>query len=244
MHALGERLLFDSRLFSDVRLQMEDVFEEAKTLGKPMPMTPEIVEEVLADSRPVVYGISAWVSLSLRPFILERLCTFDFCTTVDFGEYVDCFERDGAFAAELMAFVADEIKWAVQRWEAEIGWQIDLSDQKKQFAEIQRTSEHSVGKPKERQGIWRVLKVMCTAAGCTAEDLRAFGQLYELNGEIAAEILEYMAAELLWIVERWGEERGEKVDVAAEREEEARIEEEEDAKKRFVQKIMRRQYLG
>ncbi|KAF6221575.1 hypothetical protein HO133_002431 [Letharia lupina] len=242
LHVLGERLLFDERFLQDeVQRKLVKVIERAKTSRSTTPLTPQIVEEILSDSAPVQYGsIWNWQSTSLRPFVVEQLCTLDFCTTTDFVDWVGCFELDGAFAAEIMAFMADELKWAVKRWEAQVGSPVDVLEKKKQFAEDRGNSKCLETRPKNHQGIWLALRIICTFAGCTTTDLRAYSQCFELDGAFAVEILAYMAEELRWIVERWGEERGSRVDVAVEKEEEERIAQEESDLQRMVDRIMRR----
>lgn len=242
VHILGERLLFDDRLLGgSVEHQLDTVIEEAETSGEPIPLSPEIVEEVLTNSAPVPYwGGWGWANPSLRPFVLRHLCTFQFCTTVDFMDYVECFERDGAFAAEIMRFMASELKWAKERWEAQIGSPVDVVEKKMQCAEEEGNAQCMTTRPKTRQGVWLALRCICTFAGCQKTDFRAYNQCFELDGEFAAEILNYMAEEALWIMKVWGMERGSVVDVAAEREEEARIAQEKSDLEHMVQKIMRR----
>lgn len=242
LHVLGERLLFDERFLQDeVQRKLMKVIERAKTSRSTTPLTPQIVEEILSDSAPVQYGsIWNWQSTSLRPFVVEQLCTLDFCTTTDFVDWVGCFELDGAFAAEIMAFMADELKWAVKRWEAQVGSPVDVLEKKKQFAEDRGNSKCLEIRPKKHQGVWLALRIICTFAGCTTTDLRAYSQCFEVDGAFAVEILAYMAEELRWIVERWGEERGSRVDVAVEKEEEERIAQEESDLQRMVDRIMRR----
>ncbi len=122
LHFLGERLLFDGRLLEDViQVQLDELIEEAKDKGIPMPLDPEIVEEVLSESAPVRYGGERkGENHSLRPFVLRKLCTVDVCTSVDWADYSDCFQLDGAFAAEMMIFLDSEIAWAEEardnRW--------------------------------------------------------------------------------------------------------------------------------
>lgn len=67
--------------------------------------------------------------------MLKHLCTFQFCTSIDFMDYADCFERDGAFAAEIMRFLASELKWAKERWEAQIDSPVDVGKKKMHYAE-------------------------------------------------------------------------------------------------------------
>ena len=206
LHTLGERLLFDGRFLREhVNRELEEIIGAAKSSELAMPLTPEIVEDVLSGSAPVPYElVSEWYCLSLRLFVVRQLCNYEYCTTADFTEMAQCFELDGGFAAELMAFMAAELMWVVERWEKEVGRPIELADQKKRFAK--------------------------------ENDLRTYSSFFELDGDFTVDILEYMAAELRWTVEEWGEERGEKVDISAEK-----IKEEEEIDlESFVHKIMRR----
>lgn len=242
VHILGERLFFDSRLLVDsVQRQLDAVIEEAKAFEEYMPLTPKIVEEVLLNSAPVQYGGSmSWASPSLRPSVLRHLCDFQFCTTVEFLDYVECFERDGAFAAEIMGFLASELKWAVNRWEEQIDSPVDVRERKKRIAEGEGSSQCLTMRFKTRQGAWLALRYIPTFVGCITIDFRVYSRCFEIDGEFAAGIMHYMAQELLWIVEIWGEERGSTVDVAAEKEEEARIAQEESDLQHMVDRIMRR----
>lgn len=244
---LGERLLFDDRFLQfEVRRELSTIIEEAATSRAFTPraftpLTPEVVEEVLVGSAPVEYGnMWEWHFLSLRPFTVRQLCNFDFCTTNDFTKYAECFELDGAFAAEIMVFITDEVKWAVERWEGQIDSPVDIFDVKKKFAAEQSNSKCMERGPKKCQDFWLALRIMCTYAECPTTDLRAYSQCFELDGNFAAEILEYKARELLWVLERWGDERGSKVDFAAEKEEEERVAQEESDRQHMVDKIMRR----
>lgn len=206
-----------------------------------MPLTPAIVEEVLEGSGPVDYGSrGSWASNSLRPFVLRYLCTFEFCTVVEFMDYVECFELDGAFAAEIMKFLASEMKWAVDRWGAHMGASIDVTEKKRQILEEEGNAQCIAKSPKTRKGVWLALRYMCTFSGCQTTDFRAYSQCFELDGGFAAEILNYMVRELRWIVEVWGKERGWTVDVAREREDEAYDLQERSDLEHTVQKYMRR----
>ena len=243
VHFLGERLLFDQRLLeSGVQGELDTVIEEAENTRDFMPLTPEVIEEVLSDSAPVQYeGEMSWASCSLRPFVLGHLRTFRFCTTVKFMEYAACFEMDGAFAAELMTFMASEMKWAVERWEADVEEPVDIIEKQRQFAETEGFSQYVTTRPEKGQGVWLVLRYICTFSGCMAMDFRAYSQCFELDGGFAASIMDYMAQELLWIVEMWGWERGWPVDVAAEKDEEERIAQEESDRQHMLEKTLRRQ---
>ena len=238
VHTLGERLLFDYRFLElVVQDQLTEIIDEAKTNRKLMPLSPEIVGEVLTDSAPARYGACCWHSISLRPFVVKHLCTFQFCTTVDFMDYADSFKKDGGFAIEILIFVAGEIRWAKDRGEAEIGGPVDVF-REEQVTENQDFTQCIGTRSKLSQGVWVVLKHICTFAECSTFDLRAFSSLFELDGEFAAEFLNYMATELLLTVKRWGEERGKEVDFTAEKEEEERLAQEADDLERTVQRMM------
>ena len=249
LHILGERLLFDERFLEyHVQAGLAEVIKEVIAKDGCLPLTPGVVEEVLSDSAPVNYESEGnWQCLSLRRFVLRQLSTFLFCTTTDFVDWVECFELDGAFAAELMVYIADEIKWAVKRWGTDIGTPVDIVERKKQSAKDQEISECLERRPRKYLGIWLAMRHMCTFEGCTTVDFRAYSGYFELDGPFAAEVLNYMALGLRWIVEAWGAERGFVVDVSEEKEEEERIAEEEqigEDKRSFqqiVDKMMRRQ---
>ncbi len=239
---LGERLLFDDRLLrTGIRYQLDDIVEEARSSAEFVPLTPGIIEEVLSKSAPVHYGgRMSLASQSLRPLVLRHLRTFQFCTEADFTDYVGCFENDGAFAAEIMEFLKSEIEWAVKRWEADVEQPVDAAEKELRFADEEGVSRWVATRPRQVQGVGLVLRYFCTFAGCTKTDFRVYSRCFELDGEFAAEILNYMVEELLWIVEMWGRERGWAVDVAEEREEEERIAQEESDLQNMVDRIMRR----
>ena len=243
LHALGERLLFDYRFLSFVvQHQLEELIEEANSNEKVMTLSPEIVEEVLSESTPVDYEMSMGLDLpSLRPFVLRHLCTFGFCTTIDFMDYADCFEKDGGFAAEIMIYLASEIKWAKERWEAQVGWPVDVFRNQEQVTEDEGPSRCIASRTKLGEGVWVLLKRLCTSAECSETDIRGFSNLFEMEGAFAAEFLNHMATELLLTIEQWGEEREEKVDFAAEKEEAERLKQEAKDLQNMVDKIMRRQ---
>ena len=245
VHILGERLLFDRDfLRRGIHEELDTLIEKATTSGELIPLTPEIVEEVLTNSAPTRYwgnkGPPNFANPSMRRFILRHLCTFQFCTTVDFMDFADCFERDGAFAAEMMVFMASELKWAKERWEAQVGLSVDVVEKKMQCAKEEGNAQCVTMRSKTGQGVWLALRCICTFAGCQTTDFRAYSQCFELDGEFAAAILAYQAEEVLWIVEMWGKERGSSVDVAAEREEEYEIEKEKSDLERMVHKFRRR----
>ena len=243
LHILGERLLFDHRFLDrGVKWKLEKLTDKAKSLGATTPLTPQIVEIVLSGSTPVEEDEFVCTSggFSLRPFVLRQLCNFDFCTKTDFIKWTRCFELDGAFAAELMVFMADELRWAVRLWEKQGGWGFGVAEIKQRFGKVHHDTELQESKRRKRQGAWRALKVMCTSAGCTTADLREYSNVFEMDGAFAAEVLGYLAKELLRAVEWWGDDRGSKVDVVFEKEEEEWVAEEEESRERYVQKIMRR----
>lgn len=43
--------------------------------------------------------------------VLRYLCTFEGCTTTSFYKYKECFEFDGDFAANILAYMAGELRW-------------------------------------------------------------------------------------------------------------------------------------
>ena len=241
LHFLGERLLFDFRF---LELVVQDEFEKyiakANSDQKMMAWSPELVEEVLSESRPVVYGQSNLKAPSLRPFVLEYFRTFECCTTLDFMDYAECFEKDGEFAAEIIIYLASEIKWAKERWEAQVGGPVDVFRNQEQATEGEGSPQCIASSSKLTEGIWAVLRRLCTSAECSATEIRGLSSLFEMDGEFTAEFINHLATELLLTIERWGEEKGEKVDFVAEREEGERLKQEAEDLKRFVDKIMRR----
>lgn len=58
------------------------------------------------------------------------MCTCQGCTTARFGEYVDCFEVDGAFAAEILAYVAGELRWVREELGDERGPRVHVAHEK------------------------------------------------------------------------------------------------------------------
>ena len=242
LHTLGERLLFDYRFLElVVQNQLEEAIEEANPNGKVMTLSPEIVEEVLSESTPVVYEKSILSDVpSLRPFVLRHLCTFDFCMTADFMDYADCFEKDGAFAAEIIIYLASEIKWAKERWEAQVGWPVDVFRNQEQVTGDEGSSQCIASRTKLSEGVWVVLRRICTSAECSATDIRGFSNLFEMDGAFAAEFLNHMATELLLTIEWWGKEREEKVNFAEEKKEEERLEQEAEALQHMTDKAIQR----
>ena len=226
LHALGERLLFDYRFLEYVvQHQLDDVIKEANCNEKGMMLSPELVEEVLSESAPVAYEDPRYDVPSLRPFVLEHLCTFDFCTTVDFMDYADCFEKDGGFAAEIIIHLASDIRWAKEQWEAQVGRPVDVFRNQERVTEGESSPRCIASRTKLSEGILVVLRRLCTSAECSATEIRDFKYLFEIDGAFAAEFVNHMVTELLLTVERWGEERGEKVDFVAEKEEAEALEE-------------------
>lgn len=234
VHMLGERLLFDRRfLEKTVQAELEALIEEAKEDGDPNPFTPEIIEDILSQSAPVD-SFSTWWNLSLRSFLFEKLCDYDVCANMDLMKCSKCFELDGAFAAELMGYMAGELLWAVELWGAQTESIVDVAEKELQLAGEEGRSQWLVKKPKRRSYVWLALRYMCTFQGCTTAKFREYIDCFELDGAFAAEILAYMAGELRWVREKWGEERGPSVDVAQEKEEEDRNAREEDDITRLV----------
>ena len=222
VHVLGERLLFDYRFLRFVVLmQLDNVIEEANTYELKTPLSPEVVEEVLSGSAPVDYASNDnWSMFALRSVVLRHLCSYQFYTTVDFKNYVKCFQIDGAFATELVVFLASEIKWAKQRAEAELGWPVDVFGKEDEVTADQGSDQSTPVMTKLNVGVWVALRRICTSERCDSNDIREFSKYFELDGAFAAAFLNHMATEFSLTVERWGKERGEKVDIAAEKGEE------------------------
>ena len=243
VHILGERLLFDYRFLERVvQARLNERIEEAKLNFRLFPLTPEIVEEVLWGSSLVRYDrYSNRGNHSLRPFVLRHLRSFQFCTTVNFMDYAKCFKNDGAFTAEIVIFLASEIKWARERSEAELGWPLDLFREEKQVSEEdQGYDQDTETRNRLYQGVWFVLRRICTSAECSMTEVRSFSNLFEMDSSFAADFLNHMATELLWIIERWGERRGEVVDFIAERGEGKGITQQTRDIERQVERDMRR----
>lgn len=269
LHVLGERLLFDERfLKSAVQTELNKVIEKAEINELPIPFNPDIVEEVLSESAPAQYenwGFSStddwdwFFSFSLRPIVLRHWCNFKFCTKVDFKEYKNCFRRDGAFAAELLTFLIGEIKWAKERGEAEVGRPIDAFDIKEEQPTEGQTEpldafdmkkeEPTEGQPgshcattvtRQYTGIWVALRHVCFSEGCSETAIRAFSKHFELDSLFAAEFLNFAATEWEETVKVWGDKRGEKVDVAAERKKEERLAQEKSDLERSVFNMQQR----
>ena len=253
VHMLGERLLFDDRLFwSGVQVQLLHVIQKAKYLETVMPLKPELVEEVLSGSAPIRYPNAVSREChSLRPLMVEQLCTYKFCTTTDFMDWIECFELDGGFAAEIMVYMADVIGWAVKRWAGQTGRPVDVVQKALKDAEEKGYSQFIMMRPKTCDEVWLALRSIFTSAGCQAVDFRSYSHCFELDGELAAEILNVMARELLWVVEVWGMDKGEVVDVVAEQEKEERMKELEERIaqnishiRQYIQRLMPRNWDG
>ena len=220
VHLLGERLLMHESFFEDVRDKLKEyikaAIEEVNEYGTSMSWMAEIIHQVLSESAPCG-------ELSLRRYLLYNLYDFTFCTTFNFLDCASSFELDGGFAADLMMYLARELKWAVELWGAQTQSTVDVAEKKLREAEDNGELHAIAKRPKGKEGIWLALRHLCTYTGCTTTDFRAYSRCFELDGSFAAEILDFMGAELKWVVERWGQERGPEVDVAQEREDEGRI---------------------
>ena len=233
LHILGERLLFDYRFLDHVvQHQMEEVIKEVNSDDKVLPLSPEIIEKVLSESRPVIYDDSSFFEFfdlpSLRPFVLKHLSTFEVCTTVDFMDYANCFEKDGGFAAEIIIYLAEAIGWAKERCQAQVGRPVDVFRDREQVAQDKGSSQCLATRTKLSEGVWVVLKRICTSAEPVSRTkIRGFSNLFEKDGAFAAEFLNHLVTELLLTIERWGGEKGEKVNFVAEKAEAERLEQEE-----------------
>ena len=226
MHVLGERLLFDTTFLRDVEEKldtvMDTVMEAAKQDGIPMPWIADIMSLVLSESAPYQY-VNWWDSFenpSLRPSLLRNLRTLEFFTTFEFSNCGKVFALDGGFAAELMMYLAEELKWAVELWGAQTQSSINIAEKKLQEAQESGDLQALTKRPKKNLGRWLASKYACTYTLCTTMNFRLCSHIFEQDGFFAAEILDFMATELKWIVEKWGRERGPKVDVAQEKEDE------------------------
>ena len=220
VHILGERLLFDKYEFlRKVQKKIRTLIKLAKERGITVPWTADIIHKVLSESAPYqFYFYRFWGNCSLRPFMLESLCSFEFCTNFDFLKCGDIFKLDGQFAAGLMDYMARELKWAVELWGAQTESLVDIAEKKLQLAQEEGNSQIITKRPKG--GVWLALRYACTYSGCTTIEFEAYSECFELDGKFTAELLNFMATELRWVVERWGLERGPKVDVDQEKEDE------------------------
>lgn len=213
---LGERLLFDGRLYDAIGKELDALIE----LGGVSLFTPEIVHDIFSNSAPVQYcsmGQYYYQQQSLKALVLHHWSCFDSCTAINYYEYIECFEQDGAFAAQVMLEVVSEIGWAVERWGAQVGSTIDVNEKKEQVAKERGGFQWIERREGKRDGVWLACRYMCTFTGCTTTDFRTYSRCFVLDGVFAAEILSYMREELLWILDRWGIERGSSVDLATER---------------------------
>lgn len=220
VHILGERLLFEEyEILRKVQKKIRKLIKLAKEEEIAMPWTPDIIHKVLSESTPYqLYGYRSSESLSMRPFLLESLSSFDFCANFDFLNNGEILKLDGQFAASLMHDMAREIKWAVELWGAQTLSSVDVTEKKLQLAQEEGNSQTITKRPKG--GVWLALRYACTYSGCTTIKFEAYSQCFELDGQFTAELLSFMATELKWVVERWGLERGPKVDVDQEKEDE------------------------
>lgn len=220
VHMLGERLLMDYSFFRTVQEEFKDFIKRLKKCTHLNPFTPELIHEVLSNSMPVSEFCS-YSNTSLRSFVFEQLCDYDFCANFDFMKCSQCLELDGAFAAGLMAYMSRQLVWAVELWGAQTESTVDVVEKKLNLAEEEGNSQVMVKGPKRRSDIWLALRYFCTFQGCTTTSFHEYGECFELDGAFAAEILAYMGGELRWIREKWGEERGPRVNVTEEQENEA-----------------------
>ncbi len=231
MHMLGERLLFNLDSLRDFKMRLSTNIRKFMEVVKvddwfSIQWMADIIYEVLSDSAPPQYDSFSWGStwtmydLSLRSGILANICTFDFCTRFNFWDCSEAFALDGRFAAEIMMYLAKELEWAVELWGAQTQSLVDVADKKLQDARESGDYMTVTKRPKGNLGRWLALRHACTYTGCITTDFRAYSKCFEIDGSFAAEIIDYMATELKWVVERWGQERGRKVDVAKEKEEE------------------------
>ena len=205
-----------------VQTEIQMLIADDISWGEQTPLTPAVVQEVLEGSGPVE-DFASWSRHSMRDFVARELCKFKFCTTVNFSDYATCFELDGGLAAELMVYIADETKWALKSWQEEADRILNFDDLKEEWSQQDLFPFKKVDGWKH-PGVWDVLRVMCTSAGCTSMDLRGFAPLFELNGTFASGLLDHMAAELRWFIEQWGCYRNERIDVAEEKEKQEHIE--------------------
>ena len=219
VHMLGERLLMDSRFLRTVQDELKILLKRAKDCKYLNPFTPELIQEVLEQSTPVT-ELCAYSNTSLRSFVFEQLCDYDLCANFDFIKCTKCFELDGAFTANLMHYMSRQLVWAVDLWGAQTESIVDVVEKKLKLAEEEGNHQSMVKTPKRRSDVWLVLRYLCTFEGCTATSLNEYGECFELDGAFAADILAYMAGELRWIREKWGQERGPRVNVAQEKENE------------------------
>ena len=219
VHILAERLLLDTRFLMTVQAELMTLIRRAKEKEYFNPFTPQIVHEVLSQSAPVLY-YPRGPCISLRSFLLKQLCEYEICVQMDFMKCGRSFELDGAFAADLMNYMARQLEWAVELWGAQTESIVDITEKKLELAEKEGDFQTMVEQPKRRSYVWLALRYICTYQGCTTTPFEVYSKCFELDGVFAAEILEYLAGELRWVREKWGEERGPRVNVAQEKENE------------------------
>lgn len=151
--------------------------------------------------------------------MLGQRCDYDLCANVDFMSCSKCFELDGVFAAELMMFMARNLVWAVELWGAQTESIVDVVEKKLGLAEEEGKFQSMLKMPKRRSDAWLALRYFCTFQGCTTTSFGKYSKCFELDWVFAAQILAYMAEELRWVREKWGEERGLRVNVSQEKRE-------------------------
>ena len=135
MHIIGERLLLDERFLRDtVQEELGTLVERAKRNAPINPFTPEIMQEVLSQSAPQ-QDYCSWADLSLSPILLQHLCDYEFCANMDFLKCNKCFELDGAFAAELMMYMARQLVWAEELWGRQTESVVYVVDKELELAE-------------------------------------------------------------------------------------------------------------
>lgn len=61
--------------------------------------------------------------------IKRYLCTFQGCTKTWCYKYDKCFELDGAFAAETLAYMAGELRWIRGKWGEERGPKVNAAQE-------------------------------------------------------------------------------------------------------------------
>lgn len=194
VHILGERLLLDYRFLSHaVHAELQTLIERTKNNDylsdflPEIPFTPEIIEEVLSQSEPVE-SFTGWAT-PLRHFLLQQLCDYESCAKMGFMKYSRCFELDGAFAAEIMMYMAGELVWAEDLWGAQTESIVDVVEKRLKLAEEEGYFQALVKKPERRSDLWLALRYLCTFEECTTTDFREFSMCFELDGLFAAEIL-------------------------------------------------------
>ena len=234
MHMLGERLLFiveNLEGFKEKLSAVMDGFMECvKADGRDCNATSiqwmaDIMYKVLSGSARDQYDSCYWrdtYNLSLRSTLLSYVCNFDFYTRFDFRDCGEALALDGAFAAAVMGYLERDVEWAVELWGAQTQSSVNLADKKIQYARENGDSTTVTTRPREPPGRCLTLRYTCTERGCTSTDFQAYVKRFESDGSFAAEKIDNMVTEMEWVVERWGRERGRKVDVAQEKDDEER----------------------